>query len=129
MTIKSTFLGAHTLPASYKSEPDRYVDVVVQEMIPAVAESMMPLMPASLPRNFVMYAGFKKRFRTSMRIKTRHNGIMMLTKTFPEAVGEVIKILVVDCHKDHNHCSLGYLVLKAGFAYGSLLSPFFLCVS
>jgi imidazolonepropionase len=38
VTIKSTFLGAHSLPAEFKSNPDGYVDLVVNEMIPAVAE-------------------------------------------------------------------------------------------
>ncbi len=37
LTIRSTFLGAHAFPAAYKSSPDRYVDEVVEEMIPAVA--------------------------------------------------------------------------------------------
>ncbi len=37
VTIKSTFLGAHALPQAYRSQPDRYVDLVVDEMIPAVA--------------------------------------------------------------------------------------------
>jgi imidazolonepropionase len=39
LTIRSTFLGAHALPLEYRSEPERYVDLVVSEMIPAVAES------------------------------------------------------------------------------------------
>ncbi len=37
VTIKSTFLGAHAVPAAFKSQQDKYVDQVVQEMIPAVA--------------------------------------------------------------------------------------------
>jgi imidazolonepropionase len=37
LTIRSTFLGAHALPAEYKNQPDAYVDLVVKEMIPAVA--------------------------------------------------------------------------------------------
>ena len=37
VTIKSTFLGAHAVPAAFKSRQDKYVDQVVQEMIPAVA--------------------------------------------------------------------------------------------
>ena len=41
LTIQSTFLGAHALPLEYKSEPDRYVDLVVKEMIPAVAEDRL----------------------------------------------------------------------------------------
>jgi imidazolonepropionase len=38
LTIRSTFLGAHAVPESYKSRQDKYVDLVIQEMIPAVAE-------------------------------------------------------------------------------------------
>jgi imidazolonepropionase len=38
LTIRSTFLGAHALPPEYRSDPERYVDLVVSEMIPAVAE-------------------------------------------------------------------------------------------
>ncbi|MBA7584529.1 Imidazolonepropionase [subsurface metagenome] len=37
LTIKSTFLGAHAFPAEYKSVRDKYVDLVISEMIPAVA--------------------------------------------------------------------------------------------
>jgi len=37
LTIKSTFLGAHAFPAEYKSDTDKYVDLVIGEMIPAVA--------------------------------------------------------------------------------------------
>ncbi len=38
LTICSTFLGAHAVPASYKKDPDKYVDLVISEMIPAVAK-------------------------------------------------------------------------------------------
>jgi imidazolonepropionase len=37
LTIRSTFLGAHAIPAEYSSDPDRYVKLVIEEMIPAVA--------------------------------------------------------------------------------------------
>ena len=35
--IRSTFLGAHAIPAEYKMNPDIYVDIVINEMIPAVS--------------------------------------------------------------------------------------------
>jgi imidazolonepropionase len=35
--IKATFLGAHSFPIAFREDPDRYVDLVVEEMIPAVA--------------------------------------------------------------------------------------------
>jgi imidazolonepropionase len=37
ITIKSTFLGAHAIPAEYKSNPDEYVNLIIHEMIPMVA--------------------------------------------------------------------------------------------
>lgn len=37
LTIKSTFLGAHAVPADYKGKQSEYVDLVINEMIPAVA--------------------------------------------------------------------------------------------
>jgi len=35
--IKATFLGAHAVPAEYKGRQSEYVDLVINEMIPAVA--------------------------------------------------------------------------------------------
>lgn len=37
VSIKSTFLGAHAVPAAYKGKQEKYVDLVVNEMVPAVA--------------------------------------------------------------------------------------------
>lgn len=37
ITIKSTFLGAHAVPAEYKGRQDEYVNLIINEMIPMVA--------------------------------------------------------------------------------------------
>jgi len=37
LTIKATFLGAHAVPAEYKGRQKNYVDLIINEMIPAVA--------------------------------------------------------------------------------------------
>lgn len=37
LTIKANFLGAHAVPAMYKQNPDEYVDLIINEMIPMVA--------------------------------------------------------------------------------------------
>lgn len=37
LTIKSTFLGAHAIPAEFKGKQNEYVDIVINEMIPQVA--------------------------------------------------------------------------------------------
>ncbi len=37
LTIKSTFLGAHSIPAEYRGKQHEYVDIVINEMIPQVA--------------------------------------------------------------------------------------------
>ncbi len=36
-TVVSTFLGAHVVPPEYRDNPDEYVRIVCEEMIPAVA--------------------------------------------------------------------------------------------
>lgn len=35
--IASTFLGAHDFPPEYRDNPDKYVDIICNEMLPAVA--------------------------------------------------------------------------------------------
>ena len=35
--VRSTFLGAHAIPTEYKKNPSKYVDIVINEMIPQVA--------------------------------------------------------------------------------------------
>ena len=37
LTIKATFLGAHSIPAEYRNNQGEYVDLVINEMIPQVA--------------------------------------------------------------------------------------------
>jgi imidazolonepropionase len=37
LTIKATFLGAHAIPKDYKTNPEAYVEHLINEMIPAVA--------------------------------------------------------------------------------------------
>lgn len=36
--IKSTFLGAHAIPKEFKSEPQKYMDLVINEILPKVAK-------------------------------------------------------------------------------------------
>lgn len=35
--IKSTFLGAHAVPLEFKTNPDAYVDLIINEMLPNIA--------------------------------------------------------------------------------------------
>ena len=37
--IVSTFMGAHAVPAEFKEVPDQFVDIVINEMLPQVANS------------------------------------------------------------------------------------------
>jgi imidazolonepropionase len=41
MHIVSTFLGAHTISPEYQDDRDGYIDLVINEMIPAVAEHQL----------------------------------------------------------------------------------------
>ncbi len=38
ITIKATFLGAHAFPSGFKDNPDGYIKLICEEMIPEVAE-------------------------------------------------------------------------------------------
>ena len=38
LSIRATFLGAHAVPPNFKSDQDGYVHLVIDEMIPAVAQ-------------------------------------------------------------------------------------------
>jgi imidazolonepropionase len=35
--VKATFLGAHAIPSEYKNDRDKYIDLIINEMIPVVA--------------------------------------------------------------------------------------------
>lgn len=37
VTVRATFLGAHAVPEEFRSDRDRYIDLVIDEMIPAAA--------------------------------------------------------------------------------------------
>lgn len=41
LTIRSTFLGAHAVPPEYKGNTDQYVDLVANEMLPAVSQGQL----------------------------------------------------------------------------------------
>lgn len=41
VTVRSTFLGAHAVPAEYRENRKGYVDLIVDEMIPAVAAARL----------------------------------------------------------------------------------------
>lgn len=39
VTVKTTFLGAHSVPAEFKSDRSGYIDLIVDEMLPAAKKS------------------------------------------------------------------------------------------
>jgi len=53
LTIKATFLGAHSFPAEYKDNKDGYVDLVINEMLPIVkAEELADYIDVFCERNY-----------------------------------------------------------------------------
>lgn len=38
LTVKTTFLGAHSFPLEFRNNRNKYVDIVIQEMLPAVSD-------------------------------------------------------------------------------------------
>jgi imidazolonepropionase len=41
LTIKATFLGAHAVPAEYKNEKRKYIDLLINELMPKIAEEKL----------------------------------------------------------------------------------------
>ncbi|MCA1746308.1 MAG: imidazolonepropionase, partial [Bacteroidales bacterium] len=41
LTVKTTFLGAHSFPLEYRDRKDQYVDLIIKEMLPAVAAEQL----------------------------------------------------------------------------------------
>lgn len=41
LTIKSTFLGAHAVPAAFKGDKRKYIDLIIHEMMPKIAEEKL----------------------------------------------------------------------------------------
>lgn len=41
ITIKATFLGAHAFPMEYKSNHQAYIDLIINEMLPIIAEEKL----------------------------------------------------------------------------------------
>ncbi len=41
VTVKTTFLGAHAVPKEFKNNKEGYVDLIIEEMLPAVAEEKL----------------------------------------------------------------------------------------
>lgn len=39
VTVRTTFLGAHAVPPEYKDDPDAYVELVCDDMLPAAAQA------------------------------------------------------------------------------------------
>src|ERR1700740_2918876 len=41
LTIKATFLAAHAVPMEYKTQKDKYIDLIIKETLPRVAEEKL----------------------------------------------------------------------------------------
>ncbi len=41
IAIKPTFLGAHAVPQPFKEQPEKYIDLIIDSMLPAIAEEKL----------------------------------------------------------------------------------------
>jgi imidazolonepropionase len=73
--VKSTFLGAHAVPAEYKNDKEKYVDLIINEMIPAVtSEDLADYIDVFCDRGFfsandterILMAGMKHGLRAKI---------------------------------------------------------------
>ncbi len=91
LPIKATFLGAHAYPAAYKNNPKGYIDLICEEMIPAVAqEQLADYVDAFLETGYfsvedtekIILAGQKHGLKAKIHVNqfTAINGIEMCVK-------------------------------------------------
>ena len=91
LPIKATFLGAHAYPAAYKNNPQGYIDLICEEMIPAVAqEQLADYVDAFLETGYfsvedtekIILAGQKHGLKAKIHVNqfTAINGIEMCVK-------------------------------------------------
>jgi len=53
ITVKATFLGAHAIPAAFKGRKDKYIELIINEMLPAVhAENLADYVDVFCDRGF-----------------------------------------------------------------------------
>ena len=57
VTIKSTFLGAHTFPLAYRNDHDGYIRLIIDEMLPVIArEKCYRLLPTKNWQIILMFS-------------------------------------------------------------------------
>jgi len=75
LEVKSTFLGAHAVPAEFKNDREKYVDLIINEMIPAVtAEELADFIDVFCDQGFfsvedterILMAGIKHGLRAKL---------------------------------------------------------------
>jgi len=68
LEIVSTFMGAHDFPAEFKSNPDKYVDLICNEMLPYVAENKLAeYCDAFIDEGYFTIAQTEKIFETALQ--------------------------------------------------------------
>ena len=118
--IKATFLGAHGIPMEYKSNPDSYVDLVVDEMLPkVVAEGLADHIDVFCDRGFFTVEQTDRILKaaTSLGLPSKiHANELGLTG------GVQVAVANGSWSADHlEHCSeveVGLLMESMGEAYG-----------
>jgi imidazolonepropionase len=66
--VKATFLGAHAIPDVYKNRREKYVDLIVNEMIPAIAsEELADFIDVFCDRGFFTVEDTERILMTGMK--------------------------------------------------------------
>ena len=87
LVIKSTFLGAHTMPERYKNDRQKYVEILVHEMIPQIsAEGLADFIDIACGSRFfslieteqILMAGIKYELRPKIHVCDPNGGDAIL---------------------------------------------------
>ncbi|SHE38753.1 imidazolonepropionase [Mariniphaga anaerophila] len=132
--IRSTFLGAHAIPAEYKNNPSGYVDVIINEMIPQVAaEELADFIDVFCDKGFfsvedterILMAGIKYGLRPKIHANELGltGGVQVGVKYHALSVDhlEHMGVNEIECLKDTE--TMPTVLPGAAFFLGMRLSP------
>lgn len=72
ITIKSTFLGAHAFPLEYRNNQEAYIDLIINEMLPAIArENLADYIDAFLETGYFSVAQVKRIMEAAKKYNLR----------------------------------------------------------
>ena len=120
-TIISTFLGAHAIPLEYKDDSDGYIDYIITEMLPLIAEKRLATFVDAFCENIafsteqverLFLAATKLGFKIKLHAEqlSDQKGAIMAAKLGASSVDHLEYLAETDCEKIANDKTVAVLL-------------------